>query len=327
MEERRFNPTLVTFNGQNDNVYTRRAVKNRWEQLAIEIQSILREFAVPVPETLQGIESKYIDFLRESGVVTNQVLSPVLFINPKDIPAINAKLSRLGTAVVPDSLGFSSIMFGNVVILEEGYSDITFAYTLAEELFHSLGEQVIAYNPVQEQYSRRGFDLSTAERGQYGWFLEEAIAKYYSYQFLKRLEKEGFFKQDFDRLQKKIEYFRSKGRFRNNKVIFPDMAFYADPYHLLLINREEDGQPRDVLSLQSPDTVAADVFLDLVTRLDNSARKKLLDTLNRARQDHTHILEAARLLDTYFGKGTYSALMKCDRTFEAVFVVRNMVTS
>lgn len=327
MQETPFNPTMVAFGGQRKNIYTEISIKARWEQLAGYIQATLKKYSVSPPEELAAIETRYATFLHECGVVSATEPKPITYISPKDIPAIDAELARVGTSVVLNSLGFSSLMYGNVLILEEGVSNLTLSYGLAEEQFHSVGEQVLAYSPTQTEYTRIGFCIFSEKRARYGWFLEEAFAKYYSRLFLMRLETEGYLAEDFMRLQKKIEYFSEKGRYQNGKVIFPDTRFYADPYHLYLVERKNEEQKKDVLALHVPDIIAADVFTDMIASLDSATQKSLLDTLLLARQDHRRILDAAKHIDTCFGKGTYVTMMRCQPTFEDIFQVREQLTS
>lgn len=318
---------MVAFGGQEKNIYTEIAIKARWEQLAKRIQAILHEFSVAPPKELAAIEARHLTFLHECGAVSTAEPKPITYISPKDIPAIDAELAKVGTSVVPDSLGFSSLMYGNVLILEEGFSNLTLSYGLAEEQFHSVGEQVLAYSPTQTNYTRRGFSIFSEKRAPYGWFLEEAFAKYYSRLFLKQLETEGHLTEDFKRLHKKIEYFSEKGRYQNGKVIFPDTRFYADPYHLYLVERKNEEQKKDVLTLYDPDIIAADIFTDMIASLDSTTQKSLLDTLLAARQDHRLILDAAKRIDACFGKGTYVTIMRCQPTFEDIFKVREELTS
>ncbi len=318
---------MVPFGGQELEFFSHRAVTNTWKELAIKVQTILQEHSAATPESLQTIEDRFIDFLKEQGIISDDLPKPVVFVDSDQTPIIDKELRAIGSAFVVDSMGFSSVLYGNVVVLKKEYSEYNHVWAIAEEIYHSLGEQVIAYNPKTAIYARNGFNLSRTGKSDYGWFLEEAIAKYYSYLFVKKLVSEGMLTEDSKRFEKKIHYFAENGRYRDDKVIFKDNRFFANPFLCFLKQRENEGETIDVLALQTPDIIAADIFLDLLNQLNEEDRQLLLKKMNEARKDHTKIAAAANLLDSLFGNGTYISLMKCEATFESVFELREKFKS
>jgi hypothetical protein len=290
-------------------------------------EEIIRGYAIKRPRktlsyAISETKKHIVEILTGAGVsIQEEDIPDLVLIDWGDKEKLEQALGPLGgvgSETYKEDRGNADVLNGvSMVFVRDDITDLGQAGIIFHEKYHSTGRRVIVANERVAKPGRQGFEIFS-KRPQYkSWLLEEGLVVYESVKFMEKLSSHEMFRDDVLKKERIMRVLQAKGtivdgkvRFNSGMEIEPDFCFLLSRGRL--IKRTGLGPP-------GHSGIAGSLFELLLTKFEGDEQKEFLNLARRARRNFKLIPQMARSLDEKWGKGTYSKLLKCERTEEAVW--------
>lgn len=311
---------------KTDKQELKRTTRENVDSVITKRQEIIRGFAIEKPrETLNAAVSdaqkSIIETLTSAGIpITEEDIPEVVFVDWADKKKLEEQLQPFGGASLDDERGSSSVFNGvSMVFVKDDITDLDQANITYHEMFHSVGSQFVAANERLATYGRQGFEVFGFESQYKPWLLEEGVVTYEAARFSELLSKHPLFQKDAQMREQKAEYLKKRGSLKEGRIIL-DSGMEVEPKYFWLMPKGDSAEDA-TFGLPGNSGLSGSLFELLLSRYEGSEQEEFLNTVYGARKNLRRIPELAKMLDSKWGRGTYTRLLKCEKTEEAVWEI------
>ena len=242
----------------------------------------------------------------------------IAFVSVNERINLENELKPLGGRNFENLRGVSNIFYGApIVFIRNDITDLDQASEIFHEMLHFSGFQVIDASDELISNVRQGFGIMS-RRSQYNpWILEEGVMAYESAKFREHLSKDPLFEEDAKKREEKIEQLDQMGVIKNGRIQL-DNGMEAEPRYFSLRLKNNDISESD-FTMPAESGFAGSLFELLLSKFTETEQQEFLNTIHRARINLKLIPKVANIIDMKWGKGTYSRILKCGGTYNAVW--------
>jgi len=289
-------------------------------------ESIVREFGIENPRwTLEYAVDQACRYLlkihHKAGInLKKKDIPDVIFVDEKRKKELEKAIQPYGGANFADKEAGSSSVWNGVVIIfvKEDITDLDQASIIFHEMFHFLGEQIIAANEKSAAYGRQGYEIFGVNSPYKSWLLEGGLVTFESARFGEELATDTFYKKDSEIRTQMIEHAMQSGDIVEGRLKF-DSGMEVEPRYLWIMPEYQGIKDRKAFGLPENSGLAGSFFELISSRFQGEEKDNFLNIVYAARRDLKLIPKLAGLIDDKFSRGTYARMLKCERTEEAVW--------
>lgn len=303
-----------------------RTTRENVDAIIAKRQEIIMGFAIEKPpETLtlafSEARKSISETLTNAGIPTlEEDIPKVVFVNWIDKKKLEEQLQPFGGASLDDERGSSSVFNGvSMVFVKDDITDLDQANIIFHEMFHSVGSQIIAANERLAKYGRQGFEVFGIKSQYKPWLIEEGVVTYEAARFSESLSEHPLFQKDAEMRRQKAEYLKKRGILKEGRITL-DSGMEVEPKYFWLMPKGNSAEDA-TFGLPGNSGLSGSLFELLLSRYEGVEQEEFLSTVFGARKDPKRIPELAKMFDSKWGKGTYTRLLKCGRTEEAVWEI------
>ncbi|MCB9813134.1 MAG: hypothetical protein H6772_01875 [Pseudomonadales bacterium] len=198
----------------------------------------------------------------------------------------------------------------SIVFLQKSLSVLDQARIIYRVTLESIGERVITATRNEAREVRIGLQVVNATNTFSPWLLEKGISSYESTQFLLDLTKDPAYKTEVN---------ENETVYQNNSILSEGTIHFASrvdaPTRYSHIENRDNNERMVSLSLQN---YAGSVFELLLSEIPEEEQTNFLELALKARIDLKLIPQLAKMIDSYWGKGTYCDFLRCPDSWEGV---------
>ena len=205
-----------------------------------------------------------------------------------------------------------------IIFVKEDITDLDQASIIFHEMFHFLGEQIIAANEKSAAYGRQGYEIFGVNSPYKSWLLEGGLVTFESARFGEELATDTFYKKDSEIRTQMIEHAMQSGDIVEGRLKF-DSGMEVEPRYLWIMPEYQGIKDRKAFGLPENSGLAGSFFELISSRFQGEEKDNFLNIVYAARRDLKLIPKLAGLIDDKFSRGTYARMLKCERTEEAVW--------
>ena len=144
------------------------------------------------------------------------------------------------------------------------------------------------------------------------WLLEEGLVTYEAARFINSLSDHPLFRHDYQRRQEKTEYLRNKGLITDGRIVL-DSGMEVEPRYFWLMPKGGDIRGAS-FGLPGKSGLAGRLFGLMLSKFSENERRDFLRTVFTVRRNPKQTPLLATMINDKLGAGTYTKLLKCDRT-------------
>lgn len=266
-----------------------------------------------IDQILENVRRDILERYNKTGVdISLEEIPRAKLIFKEDVAAIEKELGKPPGG--GESLSGFSTLFGGVVVIIQSPkdTDLEIIGRVFHETLHRSGSQHIASidsspdKPILNIYARQGIEILNESSPYRTWVLEEGFIAYEEAEYKQKmgpkyLQKDWKNRERLAKARKEDGFIDPEG-----KAKFPD----GKTIELKFCSVTQDENKVLEFTINERTALAGSVFNTLIAGLPESKREEFLDLLYQIRRDLSLTPKVAKMIDTYWGKGTYASLLR-----------------